>query len=161
MTGDRRRLVRVARGVDVPYPEPTSKAATAIGKGNRRRDTKPEVALRSTLHQRGLRFRKDFLVRYPGSRVRVDICFTKARIAVFVDGCFWHVCPEHHHPPGRNQDYWSPKLGANVARDRRNDMGLTADGWLVLRVWEHEDVAAAADRVEAAVRDRPAGWMGE
>lgn len=91
-------------------------------------------------------------MRMAGGRVRVDICFTRARVAVFVDGCFWHVCPLHHQPPKRNTDYWAPKLAANVARDRRNDAGLVGDGWLVVRVWEHEAVDEAADRIEIAVR---------
>ena len=145
------RTVRVARGVDVPYPEPSSVAASAIGKANRRRDTRAEVLLRSTLHRQGMRFRKDLLVRYPDGRARVDICFTRARLAVFVDGCFWHVCPVHHHAPKRNTAYWGPKLQANVARDRRNDTALTADGWQVLRIWEHEDVDAAVARVVDAL----------
>ena len=144
----------MAAGVDVPYPSPTSAAATTVGRGNRRRDTKPEVALRSALHKRGLRFRKDHLVRLDGGRVRVDICFTRARIAVFVDGCFWHVCPVHHVPPRRNVDYWAPKLRANVERDRRNDAALRSGGWDVVRVWEHEETEAAAARVEGIVHTR-------
>jgi len=89
-----------------------------------------------------------------GARVRVDICFTRGRVAVFVDGCFWHVCPLHHKPPKKNTNYWAPKLAANIARDRRNDAGLAGDGWLVVRVWEHEAIVDAADRVEIAVSGR-------
>ena len=145
--------VRIAAGVDVPYPEPGSAAATKIGIANRRRDTKPEVELRSELHRRGLRFRKDFLVRTPEAKARVDICFPRARTAIFVDGCFWHGCHEHQHVPKRNTAYWVPKLAANVERDRRVDRALRAAGWSVLRVWEHEDVESAADRIERIVRD--------
>jgi DNA mismatch endonuclease (patch repair protein) len=148
----RRRTVRIAPGVDVPYPEPSSAAATKIGVANRRRDTKPEVQLRSELHRRGLRFRKDLLVRTPDAKARVDICFTRARVAVFVDGCFWHSCPDHQHLPKRNTDYWVPKLAANVDRDRRVDQALRAAGWSIVRVWEHEDRHSAADRIEPMVR---------
>lgn len=142
------RVVRVAAGLDAPYPEPSSANATAIGKANRRCDTKPERMLRSELHRRGLSFRKDHLVRVVGARSRVDICFTRAKVAVFVDGCFWHACPIHHNPPRRNSEYWGPKFAANVARDRRVDAALKADGWKVLRVWEHEEPCLAADRVQ-------------
>jgi DNA mismatch endonuclease (patch repair protein) len=138
----------------VPYPEPTSAAATKIGIGNRRTDTKPEVALRSLLHRRGLRFRKDLLVRMADVRVRPDIVFTRVRVAVFVDGCFWHGCPAHQVVPKSNRKYWVPKLKANEARDRRVDAALVADGWAVVRVWEHEDLRVAADRIEAVIRKR-------
>lgn len=95
---------------------------------------------------------KDLLVRATDVRVRVDVCFTRVRVAVFVDGCFWHGCPEHQHMPKRNTDYWVPKLAANVERDRRVDLALAKDGWVVLRVWEHEDPMDAADLVEKRVR---------
>lgn len=113
--------------------------------------------MRSELHARGLRFRKDHLVRAGGAKARVDICFPRARVAVFVDGCFWHVCPIHYHAPRRNTDYWGPKFAANVARDRRIDAAFESDGWRVIRCWEHEDVAEAADRIEVVVRERAPG----
>lgn len=147
------RHVRITGGLQVPYPEPTSVAASNVGKGNRRADTKPEIRLRSALHRRGRRFRKDHMVREGSTKARVDICFTKALVAVFVDGCFWHVCPVHGRQPSSNQAYWLPKLQANVDRDRRVTEGLKAAGWTVIRVWEHEDVEAAADRIEAALQD--------
>jgi DNA mismatch endonuclease (patch repair protein) len=150
MSGDSvpQRTVRVAMGVDVPYPIPSSATASRIGRSNGRKDTKPEISLRSSLHRSGLRFRKDHLVRTRDgrTRVKVDICFTGVRIAVFVDGCFWHVCPLHHVPPRSNAEYWVPKLAANVARDRRVDAALELDGWQVVRVWEH-DVPSPADNV--------------
>jgi DNA mismatch endonuclease (patch repair protein) len=89
----------------------------------------------------------------PGLRCRPDIIFSKARVAVFVDGCFWHQCPHHKTDPRTNSGYWSAKLDRNVARDRRNDAALEAAGWLVVRVWEHELPIEAADRVEAALRE--------
>lgn len=119
---------------------------------NPRRDTAPEVALRSALHRRGRRFRKDLPLRVPGRVVRPDITFPRARLAVFVDGCFWHSCPVHGSQPRANTDYWRPKLARNVARDRAVDAALTAAGWRVLRAWEHEPPAVIADRVEAALR---------
>lgn len=141
-------------GVRVPYPEPSGAAATRIGRANRRTDTKPEVQLRSALHRRGLRFRKDQLLRLGDVRVRPDVVFTRRRVAVFVDGCFWHCCPTHSTIPRSNRDYWVPKLGANVKRDRRVDAALREHGWLVLRFWEHEDSNTAADEVEQCLSQR-------
>ena len=114
-------------------------------------DSGPERALRSALHRRGLRFRKHTQA-VPGLRCRPDVVFTRARVAVFVDGCFWHSCPEHGTFAKANGEWWKAKLAANVARDRRNDAALAQAGWTVLRIWEHEDVNHAADRVERAVR---------
>jgi DNA mismatch endonuclease, patch repair protein len=114
---------------------------------NRRSDTAPELALRSELHVRGLRFRKDHRVDLTDCAVRPDVVFTRARVAVFIDGCFWHRCPLHATDPKANSDYWGPKLRANAARDRRVDDALSAAGWTVVRIWEHEDVIDAADRV--------------
>ncbi len=119
---------------------------------NPRRDTKPELALRSELHRRGLRFRKDLPVRVPGRVVRPDVVFTRARLAVFLDGCFWHCCPQHGNVPRANGAYWQPKLERNVARDRAVDAALTDAGWQVLRAWEHEQPSEVADRVLAVLR---------
>ena len=135
----------------VPYPEPKDAAATKIGKANRRTGTKPEVRLRSALHRRGIRFRVDMLVRVAPVRVRPDIVFTRWRVAVFVDGCFWHGCPEHQHVPKSNREYWVPKLEANVERDRRVDAALTGADWLVVRIWEHTEVDVAVDEVVSAI----------
>lgn len=152
------RMVSLGAGLRAPYPEPTSEAASRIGKGNRRTDTKPEVRLRSELHRRGLRFRKDLLLREGPVRVRPDVVFTGAKVAVFVDGCFWHSCPVHRSIPKSNVDYWIPKLRANEDRDRRVVVALESAGWMVLRIWEHEDPQDAADLIEGVVRsarDRP------
>lgn len=131
----------------LPYPHPTTPAVTAAMKGNRSTDTRPEVALRSELHRRGLRFRKGVGLR-PADRLRrVDIVFPRERLAVFVDGCFWHGCAEHGNRPKVNTEYWSAKLARNVARDREVDRELASAGWTVIRVWEHEDVSAASDRI--------------
>jgi DNA mismatch endonuclease (patch repair protein) len=114
--------------------------------GNRGRDTRPEVALRSALHAQGLRFRKH-VPPVPGLRCRADVVFPRQRVAVFVDGCFWHRCPDHGVSPKTNSPYWKAKLDRNVARDRRNDAALAAAGWTIVRVWEHEPTPIATARV--------------
>ncbi len=122
---------------------------------NRRRDTSPEVAVRRRLHAAGLRYRVDFPPL--GDRRRADIVFTKQRIAVFIDGCFWHGCPHHATMPKRNADYWAPKLERNAQRDRETDLLLSEAGWISLRFWEHEppeSVAASIARALSALRDR-------
>lgn len=129
-------------------PPPSTQAVRAVMQGNRSIDTRPELALRSELHRRGYRFRKS-IAPVVDLRCRADVVFARARVAVFVDGCFWHRCPEHGTRPRTNGGYWQVKLDRNVARDRRNNEALTASGWTVVRVWEHEDVRDAADRVEA------------
>jgi DNA mismatch endonuclease, patch repair protein len=121
---------------------------------NRSSDTGPERRLRSELHRLGLRFRKAYVVRAGELRTRPDVVFTRARVAVFLDGCFWHRCPEHGSDPKANGAYWNPKLKANVRRDRLVDRTLAASGWLVIRVWEHEPAAAAAARVALQVASR-------
>jgi DNA mismatch endonuclease (patch repair protein) len=120
-------------------------------RANRRTDTKPELALRRALHAQGLRYRKDYRLDLEGARVRPDIAFTARRVAVFVDGCFWHVCPEHGTKPAANTWYWGPKLARNVERDRAADAALAAAGWRVVRVWEHEPLDAAIAAVIAAL----------
>lgn len=116
----------------------------------RQRDTKGELELRSLLHRRGLRFRVHALL--PGLRRRSDVVFTRARVVVFVDGCFWHGCPEHGTWPKQNADWWREKIEANQRRDRDTDAKLRAAGWNVIRVWEHDDPIEAADRVTEIVR---------
>src|ERR1700735_647026 len=95
---------------------------------NRRTDTKPELALRRELHRQGLRYRKDYRLDLEGARVRPDLPYTARRVAVFVDGCFWHVCPQHGTKPANNTWYWGPKLTRNVERDRAADAALAAAG---------------------------------
>lgn len=122
----------------------------------KRRDTAAELALRRELHGRGLRYRVAYPV--PGQRRRtIDVAFTRAKIAVFVDGCFWHGCPEHGTKPRANSEWWSAKLAANYARDRDTDRLLDDLGWTVVRVWEHETPSTAADRVAARVEQSATG----
>jgi DNA mismatch endonuclease, patch repair protein len=113
--------------------------------GNRS-ESSTERALRSALHARGLRFRKDYPA-VPGLRCRVDVAFPRQRLAVFVDGCFWHRCPVHGSSPKANGAWWQAKLDGNVARDRRNDAALAESGWTVVRVWAHEGLTQMVDRV--------------
>jgi DNA mismatch endonuclease, patch repair protein len=120
-------------------------------RANRRKDTKPELALRRALHAQGYRYRKDYRLELSGTRVRPDIAFTARRVAVFVDGCFWHCCPQHGSQPANNTWYWEPKLARNVERDQAADAALTAAGWSVVRVWEHESLEAAVGSVVAAL----------
>ncbi|WP_233608252.1 very short patch repair endonuclease [Nocardia stercoris] len=119
----------------------------------RRVHTAPEIALRRELHRRGARYFVD-RAPLPGLRRRADLVFPRLRVAVYVDGCFWHSCPEHATFPKRNAEWWAAKLAGNVARDRDTDARLTTAGWLVVRVWEHESAALAADRVQAALARR-------
>jgi DNA mismatch endonuclease (patch repair protein) len=133
-------------------PKPTDAATTRKMRANRRRDTGPERALRSELHSRGRRFFVDHSIRIPAGRsVRPDLIFPRARVAVFIDGCFWHACPIHGTQPKANDAYWTPKLAENVARDARTTAALEAAGWRVVRVWEHVPAGEAADQVEHAV----------
>jgi DNA mismatch endonuclease, patch repair protein len=120
---------------------------------NRRANTKPEVRLRSALHTLGYRFRKDFVMRLDGRRIRPDIVFTRRKVAVFVDGCFWHVCPEHGRQPTTNEWYWAPKLRRNMERDRLADEVLTGSGWIVVRVWEHESLESAVGLVVRGITE--------
>lgn len=117
----------------------------------RGRDTRPEKAVRSAVHARGMRYRVGLRVDCGEVKVRPDLVFTRSRVAVFIDGCFWHRCPQHGDEPRSNADYWGPKLDANVARDRRVDRALREGGWEVVRAWEHEDPNKVAERVRAAV----------
>lgn len=120
--------------------------------GNRRTNTKPETTLRSALHRLGYRYRKDHRLDVGGVRVRPDIVFTRRKVAVFVDGCFWHACPQHGTQPSRNEWYWTPKLARNVERDKRADTALQGDGWTVVRIWEHTPLEEAVQRVVDALR---------
>ncbi|MGW4929697.1 very short patch repair endonuclease [Agromyces sp. NPDC004153] len=131
---------------------------------NRRRDTAPERALRSLLFAEGFRYRCDFRVDLEGVRARPDIAFPRAKVAIFVDGCFWHGCPEHFTEPRRNTDYWRPKLERNRARDRAQTVALETAGWRVIRVWEHVAPQTAlgivSDVLALAYRERTASVGG-
>jgi DNA mismatch endonuclease, patch repair protein len=136
----------------LPMPPPASSLSVRSAmQGNRSVDTRPEMALRSELHRRGLRFRKHVAL-VPGLRFRPDIVFPRQRVVVECLGCFWHCCPVDGTMPRTNSDYWRAKLARNVERDQRNARAVTQAGWQLVIVWEHEDPIAAADRIEMLVR---------
>lgn len=118
----------------------------------RNRNTSAEMAVRRELHARGLRYRVNLAIPASG-RSKPDIVFTRQKLAVFIDGCFWHRCPEHATAPKANADWWDEKLSRNVERDRATDSGLEEAGWSVLRFWEHEDPGTVADSIESALRE--------
>ena len=160
----KRRQVRAAsstRGSETHNRPSYGDSPTTPGRSRnmqaiRRTNTRPEVELRSALHRGGYRFRKDLSIQTSSRRVRPDIVFTARKVAVFVDGCFWHCCPVHGRQPTVNTGYWSPKLRRNVERDRLADSALQHDGWKVIRIWEHEQIEAAICKVVAALdRSRP------
>jgi DNA mismatch endonuclease, patch repair protein len=130
-------------------PGPLSPLVSAQMSRMPRVRTNPEMRLRRELHRRGLRYR----VNHPSLPGRPDIAFTKVRLAVFVDGCFWHMCPQHSTMPKNNAEWWAQKLQRNVARDREKDAQLMGLGWSVLHAWEHENPEAVADTIEGLVRD--------
>lgn len=113
-----------------------------------RRDTTLEVEIRRRLHALGYRYRVDHRPE-PSLRTRGDIVFSTRKVVIYVDGCFWHGCPEHATAPTHNADWWRDKLRANVERDRRNTAALEELGWTVVRIWEHEDVDLVVQRITA------------
>lgn len=141
--------------MDIRSPHPSSENARRTMLANRRKDTTPELAVRRRLHAAGLRYRVDYPADLTDRRRRADIVFTRARVVVFIDGCFWHGCPEHFIPPKRNADYWGPKIARNIERDRTSTERLQNGGWQVLRFWEHEDPDDVATRIMTVVRPQP------
>ncbi|WP_030771353.1 MULTISPECIES: very short patch repair endonuclease [unclassified Streptomyces] len=125
---------------------PSSPSVSARMSRQARRNTTPELAVRRLLHAAGLRYRLQ--VKVPGMpRRTIDIAFPGAKVAVFLDGCFWHGCPEHATQPKSNAQWWREKLDKNMARDRETSELLAAAGWTVLRFWEHETPESVAARV--------------
>lgn len=137
----------------------SSRASRSVMRGNRGRDTRPELLLRSRLHGMGFRYR---VAKRPVPEIRrtADLVFTRARVAVFVDGCFWHGCPEHYRPARRNSEFWNDKIDRNKERDGETDEALRARGWTVVRVWEHEEVSEAAEKVIELLRRASDGERG-
>lgn len=132
-------------------PAASSPAVQRNMQANRRRDTTPEMTLRRALHTARLRFRVDVPLPFDRRR-RADVVFPRQKVAIFVDGCFWHCCPDHYVAPKSNTKYWADKATANIERDRDTDSRLRDLGWTVLRFWEHEDLAGhAAERVQREV----------
>ena len=137
-------------------PEPswaTSDATRRSMQGNRGRDTGPELAVRSAVHSRGLRYRVNTRP-LPELRRTADLVFSRPRVAVFVDGCWWHGCEEHYSAPRANSDYWNRKVESNRRRDADTNSRLQEAGWIVLRFWEHDDPEQVATQVEEVVRSQ-------
>ncbi|PWK79409.1 T/G mismatch-specific endonuclease [Lentzea atacamensis] len=137
-----------------PAPPASSETTSRVMRRTRRTGTAPELAVRRALHRRGLRYLVDVAPPGTNRRRRVDVLLRGAKIALFVDGCFWHSCPEHGQVPKANREWWEVKLRGVVVRDRDTDLQLAAAGWLVVRVWEHDDPEQVADRVVALVAAR-------
>ncbi|MFF5895758.1 very short patch repair endonuclease [Streptomyces argenteolus] len=137
-------------------PKPSSDSVTARMRRQARRDTAPEVAVRKLLHASGYRYRLN--ERVPHMRRRtIDIAFGSAKVAVFMDGCFWHGCPDHATQPKSNSEWWREKLDRNMARDTETTAHLIAEGWTVLRFWEHESAERVAEQVRQTVDRERAG----
>ncbi|WP_336603865.1 very short patch repair endonuclease [Agromyces seonyuensis] len=122
-------------------------------KANRGRDTQPELAVRRLLHAVGLRYRVNFRP-IPRLNRTADVVFTRQKVAVFIDGCFWHGCPEHYQRPVSNREYWDPKVARNIARDLDTTRRLVSASWIVLRYWEHEAPEEVAKSIAACVKQR-------
>ena len=150
-TDDRAPTRKIEREPDRVPPDARLSARFS---GQARKGTRPELLLRRELHGRGLRYRIQYPV--PGlPRRTVDIAFTRARLAVLVDGCFWHSCPEHHVIPKANREWWKWKFATNQARDADTDARLLALEWAVIRVWEHESPDMGANRIQKWMSDPP------
>jgi DNA mismatch endonuclease (patch repair protein) len=125
-------------------------AVRRVMQGNKSRDTKPEVAVRSAVHALGMRYRVSARPLRDLRRT-ADLVFRNARVAVFVDGCFWHGCPQHHAPPKTNADYWATKIRGNKTRDENTTERLRQEGWTVLRFWSHEEPLSVAKQIAGVV----------
>lgn len=141
-----------ARSKAASYPEPSSAAVSAVMRANRKTNTKPELAVRRLLHASGLRYRVNYPIVIDKTRIRPDVVFQRKKVAVFIDGCFWHGCPAHGTRPRSNSAYWLPKLAGNKERDIRADALLRDIGWTVIRRWEHEPPEMIAQDIIAAVK---------
>jgi len=142
---------------------PTRASSVGVRKSmqsNKGRDTKPELALRRAVHALGLRYRVSARP-LPKVRRTADMVFTKAKVAVFLDGCFWHGCPEHHTKAATNADYWAEKVRRNRERDAETDRLFAEAGWTVIRVWEHQNPLESARHVADCVRSRRADQLGQ
>ena len=139
------------------YPHPSSPTATVIMKANHGRNTAPEIRLRKLLHAAGLRYRVHLPIRIDAARpISVDIAFPRFKVAVFVDGCFWHGCQLHRTIPVANGNYWGPKLKRNIERDRETVVRLQSAGWTAMRIWEHDAPEEAAHAILDLIAARQA-----
>lgn len=148
MAAERRRRRAARQSPNLPSRQyrvllkelvPTNQSVSKVMRGNKAGKTGPELRVRSLLHRAGLRFRVSLWLEVEGLRTRPDLTFPSQKLVVYIDGCFWHCCPQHGNAPRANQAYWAPKLEDNVQRDRRISAALRRSDWRVLRFWEHED----------------------
>lgn len=134
-------------------PLPSSDAALMRMKASKPRNTGPEIAIRYELHKKGLRYRIDVRPLESLNR-RADIVFRSIKLAIFIDGCFWHGCPLHGTLPKANAEFWELKIARNIERDRDTDFKLISAGWKVIRVWEHEDPKTAAENISIYIQNK-------
>jgi DNA mismatch endonuclease, patch repair protein len=137
-------------------PEPLDDTVRTRMRRQGRRDTKLELEIRRRLHALGYRFRVDYRPE-PSLRTRGDIVFTRKKVVVFIDGCYWHGCPLHATAPKNNAEWWRDKLAANAERDSRATADLNRLGWIVIRAWEHEGPDEVVRAVESVLRTESAG----
>jgi DNA mismatch endonuclease (patch repair protein) len=123
-------------------------------RANKKKNSRPELSVRRALHARGFRYRIHYPIKIEGRVTRPDIVFPRRQVAVFIDGCFWHGCPEHGTTPRSNTHYWIPKLARNRLRDESTTLRLEAAGWLVIRIWEHTDPDVAAQSIIDVLKER-------
>lgn len=135
----------------IPASWASSENARLTMRANKGRDTKPELQIRSALHARGWRFRVNYRPLAADRRRSVDIAFTRRKVVVLIDGCYWHGCPHHFIMPKTNEDYWSKKISGNQVRDVETSRLLADQGWTVLRFWEHTPVAEVVRSIESAL----------
>jgi DNA mismatch endonuclease (patch repair protein) len=145
--------------MSIPYPTPTTPAVSAAMRGNTARETKPEIRVRSALHRQGFRFRKNLRIATQRRAVNADIVFVTHRVAIFIDGCYWHGCPAHGRIPATNRGYWEQKIGRNVKRDAETTQLLSEIGWKACRYWEHEDPDEVAAHVASILQRRVVGGL--
>jgi DNA mismatch endonuclease (patch repair protein) len=134
-------------------PKPLNEAVQTRMRNQRRRDTKLELTIRSQMHSGGFRYRVDYRPE-KSLRCRGDLVFTRRKVIVFIDGCFWHGCPLHATAPKNNASWWTEKLRANIDRDARNTVALQSLGWIVVRIWEHEPADIAVERLKVVLEAR-------
>jgi DNA mismatch endonuclease (patch repair protein) len=150
---------RLSQGVPIDRPSASNPSVRRRMQATRRRDTPLERQIRSMLHRLGYRFRVD-ISPLPTHRSRADIVFSRFRVAVYVDGCFWHGCPIHGTWPKANRDWWRDKIETNRRRDRTSTEALLASGWAVVRIWEHEDATSVINTIVSELRSRSGQLSG-
>ena len=150
-------LTRPMKSIRARAPAASSATVRRVMQANVGCETAPEIRLRSALHRLGLRFRKDANV-VEGLKCKADVVFNRERVCVFVDGCFWHGCPIHFKVPQSNSAWWEEKIEDNVRRGQRQTDRLTAKGWTVVRVWEHnisdENMPTVVDHIKSLILNR-------